>query len=192
MKTSLGQFKEKLFGLGHISDESWSAFASCLSPKSFVKGQNLVEFGAIEDYIYYILTGAVKVYVPHKDKEICTNFRFDNQFTSSVTSFIERTPSEYTITALTDTSTLAFSHDDLTHLYNTYPEINFLGRRVMEQLLIDKRQRELNFLMLSAKERYLKMMEEYPKYVQFLTSKNLASYLGITPESLSRIRGKRR
>lgn len=191
MNTSFGQFKEKLFGLGHISDESWAAFASCLSPKSFDKCQNLVEVGDVEDYIYYILSGAVKVYVPHKDKEICTNFRFDNQFTSSVTSFIERTPSEYTITALTDTSTLAFSHADLTHLYNTYPEINFLGRRVMEQLLIDKRRRELNFLMLSAKERYLKMMEEHPKYVRFLTSKNLASYLGITPESLSRIRGKR-
>lgn len=184
------QFKEKLLGLGVVSEKSWLAFTEILQPKTFQKNEELISCGQIEDNIHFITSGVVKVFVPHKDKEICTNFRFDNQFTSSLTSFLKQTASVYTITALIDTQALQISHSNLYRLYSDHSEINLLGRVVMERLLIEKRQRELDLLLLSAEERYHKMVHEYPEYIQQIPLKSLASFLGIAQASLSRIRAK--
>lgn len=190
MQKTFLQFKQKLLGLGQVSDKTWLAFTEILHPKSFDKNTDLITCGQVEDSIHFITSGLVKVFVPHKDREMCTNFRFDNQFTSSLTSFIHQTESEYTITALLETHTLRISHADLYRLYDEHSDINLLGRVVMERLLIEKRQRELDLLLLSAEERYHKLVHEYPEYIQQISLKSLASFLGIAQASLSRIRAK--
>ena len=184
-------FRVKLAQLGEISDIAWNAFAARMSVLELGKDEVLTAQGNVEDNIYFIVKGAVRVYVDHKDKDICTNFRFDNQFTSSITSFLTREPSQYWLRTQVPSKFLVFGHEDLMWLYENYVEINTLGRVVMETLLIDKRQRELDFLTLSAEERYVKLTNEHPQYIQQIALKYLASFLGITPESLSRIRAKR-
>ncbi len=187
----LDQFRSKLSQLGPLSDAAWKAFANRMTFLSLDKDEFLTREGQIEDKIYYIIEGAVRVYVNSEDgKEICTNFRFDNQFTSSITSFLTRRPSQYWLRTQVPSKFLVFSHTELYWLYENFVEINTLGRVVMEVLLIDKRQRELDFLMLSADKRYKKLVEEHPQYIQRIQLKHLASFLGITAESLSRIRSK--
>lgn len=191
LKSQLEAFRSKLAQLGPLSDEAWNAFASRMTHLRLDKDEVLTRAHQIEDKIYFILDGAVRVYVEKDDREICTNFRFENQFTSSVTSFLLRRPSQYWIRTQTRAEFLVISHTELYWLYENFVEINTLGRVVMEVLLIDKRQRELDFLTLSAEERYRKLVEERPKYVESIPLKYLASFLGITAESLSRIRAKR-
>jgi CRP-like cAMP-binding protein len=186
----LDAFRVKLAQLGTLSDPAWKAFANRMTYLKLNKDEVMIREGQIEDKIYFIIKGAVRVYVHHDGKEICTNFRFDNQFTSSITSFLTRRPSQYWLRTQAPSEFLVFSHTELYWLYENFVEINTLGRVVMEVLLIDKRQRELDFLTLSAEERYLKLVEEHPTYVQSIPLKYLASFLGITPESLSRIRAK--
>ncbi len=176
--------------LGELSDAAWNAFANRMSYLKLEKGEVLTREGEIEDKIYFIVKGAVRVYVYHQSKQVCTNFRFTNQFTSSITSFLTRTPSQYYLCTQVDSELMVISHTELYWLYNNFIEINTLGRVVMEVLLIEKRQRELDFLTLTAEERYLKLVAEHPRYVQQFPLKYLASFLGITAESLSRIRAK--
>ena len=183
-------FRSMLERLGPLSDSAWQAFSERIGYREFKKDEILIEEGQVEQYIYFILKGAIRVYVTTESKEICTNFRFDNQFASSLTSFLTRRPSQYWLKTQLPTKLLTISHTDLYWLYDNFVEINTLGRVVMEVLLIDKRQRELNFLTLDAESRYQKMVEEHPLYVQKIPLKYVASFLGITAESLSRIRTK--
>ena len=189
-KNYLDQFRAKLQQLGPLSDAAWMEFANRMTFLSLEKDEVLIREGQIEDKIYFIMKGAVRVYVVHEGKEICTNFRFDHEFTSSVTSFLTRRPSQYWIRTQLPTEFLVFSHTELHWLYENFIEINTLGRVVMEVLLIDKRQRELDFLTLSAEERYHKLLSDHPAYIQKIPLKHLASFMGITAESLSRIRAK--
>ena len=183
-------FRSKLAQLGPLSDAAWKAFANRMTHLKLDKDEVLTREGEIEDKIYFIVKGAVRVYVCRDGKEISTNFRFDNQFTSSLTSFLTRRPSQYWLRTQLPSEFLVFSHTELYWLYENFIEINTLGRVVMEVLLIDKRQRELDFLTLSADERYNKLVQEHPQYIQRIPLKHLASFLGITAESLSRIRAK--
>ncbi|NNL91606.1 MAG: Crp/Fnr family transcriptional regulator [Saprospiraceae bacterium] len=187
----LAQFKKMLSFLGEISDASWQAFSERLASHTLGKGELLTEKDQIENNIYFINKGAIRVYVVHEGKELSTNFRFENQFTSSVTSFLLREPSQYNIKTLVATNFLVISHEDLYWLYDNFLDINVLGRVVMERLLIDKRQRELDFFTLSAEDRYYKLLKEHPDYVLQIPLKHIASFLGITAESLSRIRAKK-
>ena len=184
----LDQFKRVLFRMGRLSDAAWTAFANRMTFLKLEKGEVLTRAGEIEDKIYFIIRGAVNVYVIDDGRGVSTNFRFANQFASSLTSFLTRQPSQYWLRTLVDSEFLVISHTELYWLYENFIEINTLGRIVMEALLIDKRQRELDFLTLSAEQRYLKLLEENPGYVQRIPLKYVASFLGITPESLSRIR----
>lgn len=157
---------------------------------SVSKNQFLIQEKELENYIHFIIEGAVIVYLIKNEIEYVTNFRFTGQFTSSLNSFLLRPPSEYFIKTLVNSKFLSIAYDDLQYLYSKYPQINTLGRITMEKLLIEKRQREVDFMTLSAEERYYKLMYIHPEYILTIKQKHLASYLGITPESLSRIRKK--
>ena len=186
----LTQFRSTLSQIGTLSERSWLAFIGKMCYRKINKSSWLIEEGTIENYVHFLLSGAVMVYVKHEGREVCTNFRFHNDFTCSFTSMITRAPSRYWIQAIHDTETLSIHYQDLENLYANHMEINTMGRRMMALLLIDKRQREVDFLTLSAHERYDKLLDEHPQLIQEIPLKHLASFLGITPESLSRIRAK--
>lgn len=80
------------------------------------------------------------------------------------------------------------SYEDVQYLYENYQAINTIGRKIIEQLFIEKHRREISFLSKNAEERYQSLFQRHPKFVQKISGKHLASYLGITPETFSRIR----
>ena len=188
--TALKMFRHKIMGLGMVTDELWQSFESGLKYMVVDKKKELTNIGEMEKNIYYIIEGAVHVFVKYKGKEVSTNFRFANQFTSSVTSYILGAPSEYCISTLTDCKLIVIPKEHLDNIYRIFPEFNKLGRTVMEYLLIEKRKRELELLTLSAEEMYRELMKKDPKVVLEIPLKYIASFIGITPESLSRVRSK--
>lgn len=186
--SGLRSFKQRLNGLGILSEHTWTSFSERLEYVQYPKSAAITTAGSTEQWIYFILKGAVRVFVISEGREVVTNFRFDNQFTSSLTSFLTQSPSQYFLHTMAETTALRFHYTSLQEMYKNHIDLNVLGRVLMEQLLIDKRQRELDFLTLSADKRYQKLLEEHPEYVQNIPLKYIASFLGVTPESLSRIR----
>jgi CRP-like cAMP-binding protein len=101
---------------------------------------------------------------------------------------LTQTPSEYELQALTDTIVWQISYNDLQIVYAQTQVGNYLGRFASEKLFLAKSRRELSLLKYNAKERYLRLFSEQPDILKFIPMKYIASYIGITPQGLSRIR----
>lgn len=145
---------------------------------------------AIEDHISFIESGVVRLFIPKDDpeKEITFGFSFKDEFVSAYDSFLTQTPSAYQLQALTKTTLLSISYQDLQEVYNNTKIGNFIGRLTAERLFLIKSKREQQLLNLTAEERYIALFEERPELLQLIPLKYISSYIGVTPQALSRIR----
>ncbi|SEW35849.1 Crp/Fnr family transcriptional regulator [Chitinophaga arvensicola] len=168
----------------------WEQFEAILQPVAFSAGDHLSEAGKTANAIYYVETGIVRVYTIHDGKDISMDFAFPNSFSTSYASFITQKPAAVNLQAITPVSGYACHYADLHKLYQDSHQSEKIGRLIAEQQYLRKYHRELSFLRYSAQERYAQLLEEYPEVIKHIPIKQIASYLGIEPESLSRIRKK--
>lgn len=154
------------------------------------KGTVLTDYEAIEKKIYYINSGIIELAIENQTSEKILDFFFPNEAVTCLTSFLLQTPSYSKMTALTDCEVEYFDRDEIYSNYSTSLEINKLGRILVEQAYLRKAKRELELLSKTAEELYLQLIEQHSHYVQQIPVYKLAKYLGIHPESLSRIRRK--
>ena len=187
----LEKYRQALSKLYKINAESEEAFLSKLSYFEVKLDEVVTAEGEVEDYLYMVFSGGIRLFVNHNQKEVSTNFRFPGEFVSSIESFLARKPSNYVLKALEESILIGIKHADLFSLYDSYPEVNALGRVALENFFISQKKRVQDLLTLTAEERYQKLINNQLDYVQNIPLKHLASFLGITPESLSRIRAKR-
>jgi CRP-like cAMP-binding protein len=180
--------KQALLQLDKHSGDSWHLFEPLLQPMECSNGSFLAHAGRVSSAIYFISSGIVRVFTVHQDKEVCLDFAFPGQFSTAYASFITQSPSIVSLQAITPVNGFAFYYKDLQELYSKSHEAERTGRLLAEYQYLRKYRRELAFLQLTARERYIQLLEEYPQVVQQVPVKYIASYLGIEPESLSRIR----
>lgn len=133
-------------------------------------------------------TGIVRFYIPDDENELTFNFCFDKEFTCAYDSFLTQTPSNYELQALTDTVVWQISYEDLQTVYAKTKVGNYLGRFAAEKLFLAKSKREISLLKYTAKQRYLQLFKEQPRVLKHIPLKYIASYIGVTPQGLSRIR----
>ena len=174
----------------HIRKEDWEYFATKIETKIFQKKENIIEAGKIENYISFIQKGKTRLFIPQEeeDKEITFGFSFSGEFISAYDSFLTRTPSQYQIEALSQTHLWRISYDNLQKIYKKTDDGNFIGRIIAEKLFLIKSKRELSLLHETAEERYLNLFTERPNLFLEIPLKYIASYIGVTPQALSRIR----
>ena len=154
----------------------------------FKKGDIITRYGQVEKKMYYINDGISQLSILKEGEEKIIEFFFSKEFFCSYTSFISQKPSDVQIIALTDCQFEMIHYDDLQAAYNSSFLANKIGRVLTEQIYIKKTQREKDFLTKSAEERYKDLITYRPELVQLLPINKIAKYLGIHPESLSRIR----
>lgn len=133
----------------------------------------------------------MRLYYLIGDEEITKDFNFEGEFCGSYASFISVQPSYFNVMAMEPVSLYTFNRPNLLKVYDTYPTMQKLGRLSMERMFLRKEMREASFLIDSPEQRYEKIVAESPHMLQRVPLKYLASYLGMTPETLSRIRRKR-
>lgn len=170
------------------ADDHWPLFEPLLHPVQFAPGGLLAAAGKTADAIYYLTDGIVRVFTVHDEKDICLDFAFPGMFTTSYASFITRQPAVVSLQAVTPVLGFAFYYADLQALYDKSHGAERVGRLLAEQQYLRKYRRELSFLQYTAQERYQQLLSEHPEVVQHIPVRDIASYLGIAPESLSRIR----
>ncbi len=171
-----------------LSDEDWDVFSSKIKKSSFSKKTILLKTGEIENHLSFIEEGAVRIYVPSEKNDITLEFSFENQFTSSYISFITQTKSKHQVETLMPTTLWRLTFSDLQDIYNNTKVGNIIGRKIAENLYTLRVLRERSLLHDTAKVRYLKLFTEQPHLIKKIPLKYLASYIGITPQALSRIR----
>jgi CRP-like cAMP-binding protein len=184
------QIKAYLDQIATISHEDWVFFTSKLQRRIIPKKAVFLELNAIENHISFIEFGAVRLFIPKEnpEKEITFGFSFKDQFISAYDSFLTQTPSAYQLQALTETTLLSITYNDLQAVYKNTQIGNLIGRLTAERLFLLKSKREQNLLNLTAEERYLKIFKERPELLKVIPLKYISSYIGVTAQALSRIR----
>lgn len=173
-----------------ISESEWEFIASRLEVKTYKKKEFLIKSNTIENKIHFILEGVFRMFIDLPEKDITVDFGFPNNFISSYSSFLTQNPSVSCIQSLTKSKVIYITREDLDEIYKQTKVGESIGRVFAEEFFRYKSKRELSFLIESPTDRYLNLVKEQQQLIQEIPQKYLASYIGITPQALSRIRAK--
>lgn len=184
----MDQIRKYFETLTPISDHDWQFFSSRLTRQEFPRKAMLLRTGQTEDYLSFIEKGIVRFYIPKDEQEVTFSFSFANEFVSGYDSFLRRTPSVYCMETITETTLWRLTYADLQVIYDRTDVGDAIGRNASEGLYMEGLRREISLLTDTAEQRYLKLIEEQPRLMQQIPLKYIASYIGITPQALSRIR----
>jgi CRP-like cAMP-binding protein len=156
---------------------------------SATKKTSLIEAGKPTDKLFFILSGYLR-YIKTLDtaEELVIHLYSPDNFATSLNSFFLGVNSDEVLQTVTDCDYLHISKPDLEKLYSTGIKWQTLGIRLMEGFLVEKEERIIDQLSLTANDRYSKLMKNQPDIIQNVPVKYISSFIGIQPESLSRIR----
>lgn len=172
-----------------VSDELKTAIIQNSSILEVQKKTQLLQAGEIANTIYFIAKGTARVYyLDQKGTETTSWFLFENDLLISVYSFYSGQPSFEYLETLKDCVLITLRKEKLDMLYNQFLEFNYIGRKLTEFYYIKNEMQANELRMLGAKERYLNLLKRSPQLIQQVSLGYIASYLGISQETLSRIR----
>ncbi|MFV8375675.1 Crp/Fnr family transcriptional regulator [Flavobacterium sp. LB1P71] len=174
-----------------LSKEAENAITEICSIINIKKSQDLQSIGHTCKTIYFINKGMARIYYYKDGIDITESFAFENNILARVESLFTGKPSRKAIQILEDSEVVAINATQLFKLYDTFPEIERLFRKIFEAAYVDTVNRIEGIQFHSAEERYTALISEEPNVLKKVPLKLIASYLGITQVSLSRIRAIR-
>jgi CRP-like cAMP-binding protein len=159
-------------------------------PVSIQKGKFLMKPGNTGELVYLVLKGVIRAYIKEDGKEITTWINEENEIVGSIRGLGLYIPSDEYLQAIEDTQLIAIPYRMVEHLYDTYPEANIIGRKILEESYRDAEERAYICRIPSAEKKYKRFIETRPRLINRVSLKYIASYLGMTNETLSRVRGR--
>ena len=171
-----------------LNRDQFDTFCTQLKVKSLKKKEHLISEGSVCNFMGFVSSGTLRSYVKNNDGEFNNDFYFDHDFVSAYTSFLTRMPTNCNIEALTDSTIHYISYEKLNGLIDHDNAFLKLSKYVSDTYFIRKCKRETSFLKYSASERLEHLSSLYPEIEQRVSQYHIASYLGVKPESLSRIK----
>ncbi|WP_430615395.1 Crp/Fnr family transcriptional regulator [Flavobacterium sp. JP2137] len=184
----LRQIRENLEKWHPIPDADWLFFAQKLVEVRLAKKALLLECGQVEGYLSFVESGLVRLVIPDQGAGQTFGFVTEGEFLCAYDSFVWQSPSDYQVETLTEVVLWRLNFADLQQIYRETTVGNTLGRRIAEGLFLNKSKRERSLLVDTAAQRYERLFVEKPQWIQRIPLKYLASYIGISPQALSRIR----
>jgi CRP-like cAMP-binding protein len=181
LKTFLSQFHS-------LTDKEIETIADLLTVRKFNKGTVLVEEGQICDECYFVLKGCLRQYMIIDGIERTTQFYIENQTAVFFTSYTNQIASESYLSCVEDSLLIIGEPTKDAEFYKKFPKLEQITRAMMEQDLGKAQDALSKFIISSPEERYLDLLKTRPALLQRVPQHQLASYIGVTPESLSRIR----
>ncbi|AZA76956.1 Crp/Fnr family transcriptional regulator [Chryseobacterium sp. G0186] len=177
--------------LFQVDQEHFDEFYALLKNTRLLKSSFFLKQGEKCRYLGFIKKGTIRsFYINDQGREINFGFYFENDFFTDYESILCDTVSNMNIQALESCEILLLSKDDLQALYQKEAYWQKFGRVMSEKIYLDAKKRIDDLLCLSPENRYLNLLQKEPLLFQKIAQKHIASYLGITEQSLSRIRGR--
>ena len=174
-----------------ISKESDMALLGISKEIPFQKGINVQLIGHTCKTIYFVKEGCVRIYYFKEDIDITESFEFENAFVARAESLFTGKPSMKAIQAVEDSSLIAIDSNKLFQLFDKHHDLERLFRKIIEASYVNTVNRIESLQFHTADERYHNLLKEHKDILKRVPLKYIASYLGITPVSLSRIRAQK-
>lgn len=173
-----------------VTKDDWHELTIRLHYKEFEKYELITRTGETENYLFFLVDGLIRIFHMKNGIEYTLRFNFPISAFNSYASFITRTPSLINVEALSQIKVFRISFNEMQSLYENAPNADRIGRRLIELLYLERELKELNIHTLTAEDMYCELVKKNSELTRSIPQKHLASYLGITPESLSRIKRK--
>ncbi len=171
-----------------LSEEEAEGIAQSMQTKSFKKGDYLVQAGQMASSTYFILEGCVREYILTDGEEKTTNFFTEEQWAISLNSFATQNGADHNWVCVEDTTVVVGDEQQAQALFKKFPRFETISRIIMETAFAEQRAALTSYYTDSPEQRYLKLLKTRPGLIQRVPQYQLASYIGVKPESLSRIR----
>lgn len=169
--------------------EAWKSFVNMCEKIDFKKNEKIKEADKRHEFGYFLIEGAVGLFVWKENNYICLDLLIDGNFFADDISLSTGNPSPIEITALENSSVLRMSKTNIEKLKETP-----MGKQLFsigdQNALIEKQQQQIELMTKTAEQRYIELLQQRPELIQRIGQKDIASYLGISTQSLSRIRRK--
>jgi len=173
-----------------LSEEDLALLMSCVEYLELKKGEPLLKVGEVCRCFYLVEKGYLRSWYNKDGVTINLNFTFEGQYATNLKSIKHKQPSLFTIEAGEDTSLWVFRFSQLANQVNDHPQISRFARRVTVRLAMAFEENSELFKIYTPTERYQYIEQNNPQLLQRVSLSQMASYLGVTRETLSRIRGK--
>jgi len=161
-----------------------------MKKESLAKGHVLVRCGEICRNVYYIEKGLARTFYLKDGREVTERFKAENSFTCSMSAYVTNTPDCRQIELLEPSVIWSLPYTELEKLYDRHHEIERLGRYLITQEMVEMHRRLSELQFMTAQQRYANLLDTNPSLLQRVPLGLISSYLGITQETLSRIRAK--
>lgn len=175
-------------GFTSFTEEERQALEDSMVIKAFEKGDFLSKEGEANNHSYFLLSGLVREYRLIDGEETITNFYTEGQWIISLTGFTKDTIATDYLVCNEDTSVVIGNEEKAQQLFREFPRFETISRAVMETVFAGQQKTMMYHLTASPEDRYQRLLETKPELVQRVPQYQLASYIGVKPESLSRIR----
>jgi len=172
----------------NFTSKEYLTIRSYFKSKTLLRREILHDTNAVCGNVYFLEEGIIRYFQVEDGEEVTGQFFFSGGWYTDLESFISNSNSRQTAQAIEHSSLLCISKQDLEKLYKEVPQFERFGRFLAEQAFIGLRKKTNNLTLLDAKQRYLNLLKERPKVIERIPQHYIASYLGIKPQSLSRIR----
>jgi len=184
--------KATLQHIAPFDSETLEHLLSLFSEINLSKGTAFAQKGEYAKKIAFVKSGVLRAYYSNdKGEEYNKTFFTDNSFVGAYSSLITREKNLIDIQCLSECTLLIADYQNITALYQTFPQVERLARILAEQFFVSKEKREIELVTLEAKDRYAIFQQEHPTLEQRIPQYHIASYLGVSPTQLSRIRAQK-
>jgi CRP-like cAMP-binding protein len=172
-----------------INEGEWQEFFGLFTPKKLKKREFLTKPGDANDASAYIVSGCLRTfYTDNKGHEHTMQIGFEDWWAGDLLAFITGSPAYYSVEALEDTELLMLSRSDQEAFYSKNLKFEKYFRMLLQSAYVAGQLRMISTMSKNAEERYVDLVQKYPHMEQRIAQHHIASYLGITPEALSRIK----
>jgi CRP-like cAMP-binding protein len=189
-ETQLLEFKKQIRLLAPVPDDDLDKLVSLLHVKNYSKDEFILKAGSVCKNFYFILTGLVRGYEIFNDKEVNVEFFFENHIAADFYSLRNETPSQQFLVTMEPCEILYAAREDYLKVFLQSAPLTFMSMRLFQNMFFEEEAYSTMFKKLTSEERYQYVLENRPNLIQRIPINQLASYLGMSRESLSRIRSR--